>query len=104
MTRVTEPPPSGAGQDDYNPFAEEGKPKKDESQVGSNCTLKEKWEEREGGREGALKTISLWRWECIGCTHYSLITNSLIVVCVHSTLSLKAVLYIVVTCDEDCYC
>ena len=29
MTQVTEPPPS-SGQDDYNPFAEEGKPKKKE--------------------------------------------------------------------------
>ena len=36
VTQVTEPPPSGgAGTEDYNPFSEEGKPKKQESQVRS---------------------------------------------------------------------
>lgn len=33
VTQVTEPPPSGTGQEEYNPFAEEGKPKKAETQL-----------------------------------------------------------------------
>lgn len=53
MTQVTEPPPSGAGQEDYNPFAEEGKAskKKDEPQVHVYTT------ELRNGRRGRERMV-----------------------------------------------
>ena len=52
VTRVTEPPPS-SGQEEYNPFAEDGKPaKKEEPQV-----RRERDREDVEGRRGKRKGI-----------------------------------------------
>ena len=57
MTQVTEPPPS-SGQEDYNPFAEEGKPKKkEEPEVRGE--RRERRGRKEAGKEGGRKYNSV---------------------------------------------